>query len=223
MVTTKEQREKDRRISAWRKIAKDKLAIAGVPFAKEPKNSELVRLLEVHNITISEDSLVYKKSRSKRKEISEGVIVKQPKIPVSKPAKQSRVQPNPIGYVSRCRQDEPFNLKPEVFYKSWRWKEIRLIALDVCGHRCGSCGQKPLPNNNVVLHVDHIQPLRKNPELALDLSNLQVLCEDCNQGKSWFNTKDYRTEEQKSEMIRRQFESAKITDEMISRMHESIT
>jgi 5-methylcytosine-specific restriction endonuclease McrA len=207
---SKKQAEKvanQKNIHAWRRTAKVRLFNLGVKFDKDPKNSVLADLLKQHNITISEDSLIYRRLTRKSSKPKE--------------TKQAHSQPNPIGYVSRCRQDEPFDLKPEVFYKSWRWKEIRLIALDVCGHRCGSCGQKPLPNNNVVLHVDHIQPLRKNPELALDLSNLQVLCEDCNQGKSWFNTKDYRTEEQKAEMIRRQFESAKITDEVISRMHES--
>lgn len=131
--------------------------------------------------------------------------------------------PSPVGYISRCRQNEPLDLTPDVFYKSWRWKELRLIALDVCGRRCVCCGATPAPSNKVVLHVDHIKPLRSNPSLALDLSNLQVLCEDCNQGKSWFNTNDYRTDSQKSSMSRKQTESFTVTEDAISRMHESFS
>lgn len=128
--------------------------------------------------------------------------------------------PSPVGYTPRCRQNEPLDLTPDVFYKSWRWKELRLIALDVCGRRCVCCGATPAPSNKVVLHVDHIKPLRSNPSLALDLSNLQVLCEDCNQGKSWFNTNDYRTDSQKSSMSRKQTESFTVTEDAISRMHD---
>lgn len=131
-----------------------------------------------------------------------------------------KTTPIPIGYESRCRQNEPLDLTPDVFYKSWRWKELRLIALDVCGRRCVCCGATPSPSNKVVLHVDHIKPLRSNPSLALDLSNLQVLCEDCNQGKSWFNTNDYRTDSQKSSMSRKQAESFTVTEDAISRMHD---
>jgi hypothetical protein len=118
----------------------------------------------------------------------------------------------PVGYISRCRKDEPINLDPDVFYKSWRWRELRLIVLDVCGRYCCSCGEAPRHGNKVVLNVDHIQPLRLHPELALDITNLQVLCEACNQGKSWFNTKDYRTEEQRNKMIAMKLSSINITD-----------
>ncbi|MCH7696168.1 MAG: HNH endonuclease [Proteobacteria bacterium] len=31
--------------------------------------------------------------------------------------------------------------------------------------------------------MDHIKPVSKYPELARDLNNLQVLCEDCNVSK----------------------------------------
>ena len=34
------------------------------------------------------------------------------------------------------------------------------------------------------MHVDHVKPRSKFPELALDLSNLQVLCNLCNVAKS---------------------------------------
>ena len=41
----------------------------------------------------------------------------------------------------------------------------------------------------VVLHVDHIKPRSKFPELELSLDNTQVLCADCNLGKgAWDDT-----------------------------------
>ena len=43
-----------------------------------------------------------------------------------------------------------------------------------------------------MLHVDHIIPKTRNPHLALCFDNLQILCEECNEGKSnKFNT-DWR-------------------------------
>lgn len=131
--------------------------------------------------------------------------------------------PQPIGYVSRCRQDEPINLDPEVFYKSWRWRELRLIVLDACGRYCCSCGKSPRPDNKVVLHVDHVKPLRSYPKLALDISNLQVLCEDCNQGKSWYHSNDYRSEEQRNKLIAMKLASIRVTESVIASMHDSLS
>jgi 5-methylcytosine-specific restriction endonuclease McrA len=53
----------------------------------------------------------------------------------------------------------------------------------LCGRRAG---------NGVVIHVDHIKPRSLYPELALEFSNLQVLCMDCNQGKSNRDFTDWR-------------------------------
>lgn len=86
---------------------------------------------------------------------------------------------------SRMRQ-----LKNE-FYASWEWKQLRLKALDHYGRKCMSCNDV-----NGKLCVDHIKSLATHWELRLDPSNLQVLCEECNQGKS-FREKDYRRPEVK--------------------------
>jgi uncharacterized protein (TIGR02646 family) len=67
------------------------------------------------------------------------------------------------------------------FYESREWRELRYKALKEQGHKCKSCGATA---ENAVLHVDHIKPRSKYPELELDPSNVQVLCEDCNMGKS---------------------------------------
>jgi len=52
-----------------------------------------------------------------------------------------------------------------------------------------------------VLHVDHIKPRSKYPELSLTFSNLQILCEDCNFGKSNIDQTDWRPEEGVEEVI----------------------
>lgn len=46
---------------------------------------------------------------------------------------------------------------------------------------CKMCGRRP---PRVVLNVDHVIPLTVDWSRRMDPNNLQVLCEDCNQGKS---------------------------------------
>ena len=68
------------------------------------------------------------------------------------------------------------------FYDSQEWRELRYSVLKHYGFKCMACGRSP-KKHGVVLHVDHIKPRSKFPELELDPMNLQVLCEDCNLGK----------------------------------------
>ena len=42
------------------------------------------------------------------------------------------------------------------------------------------------------MHVDHIQPRSKRPDLALTFDNCQVLCKDCNLGKRANDNTDFR-------------------------------
>jgi len=79
--------------------------------------------------------------------------------------------------------------KQVTFYESKEWRELRYQALKLHGRQCLCCGQKA---PNVELHVDHIKPRSKFPELELDINNLQVLCKDCNLGKSNYDCIDYR-------------------------------
>lgn len=76
------------------------------------------------------------------------------------------------------------------FYKSTKWRELRHVALVNSGARCTLCGASA--KDGIQLHVDHIKPRSKYPELALDLDNLQILCEDCNLGKSNVDDTDWR-------------------------------
>ncbi|WP_207819329.1 HNH endonuclease signature motif containing protein [Parashewanella curva] len=47
---------------------------------------------------------------------------------------------------------------------------------------CRDCGVTY--ESGAPLHVGHIKPRSRYPELALELSNLQILCSECNIGKS---------------------------------------
>lgn len=73
-----------------------------------------------------------------------------------------------------------------VFYSSWEWKKARYEALKRFGAKCMLCGS----TERVV--VDHIKPRRFYPELELDQDNLQILCNECNQGKSFDDETDFR-------------------------------
>jgi len=77
------------------------------------------------------------------------------------------------------------------FYHSDDWLRIRYAALKRSNGTCACCGQRGQLRNP--LHVDHIKPRSKYPQLALDLSNLQVLCQDCDLGKSNHDETDWRS------------------------------
>ena len=57
----------------------------------------------------------------------------------------------------------------------------RYAVLERAGFRCQCCGSKPLKNNDVVLHIDHIIPHSLGGSDSID--NLQVLCNKCNISK----------------------------------------
>lgn len=78
------------------------------------------------------------------------------------------------------------------FYDTWEWKEARFAALKRHGRQCQCCGWTPGASLNNHLVVDHIRPLRTHPQLALDPENHQVLCNDCNMGKSFKHHDDFR-------------------------------
>lgn len=76
------------------------------------------------------------------------------------------------------------------FLESYEWRRLRMVVLKKCGARCECCGATP--KDGVRIHVDHIKPRRYHPELALEESNLQVLCEVCNHGKGSWDETDWR-------------------------------
>ena len=57
----------------------------------------------------------------------------------------------------------------------------RYAVLERAGFKCQCCGSKPLKNNDVILHIDHIIPHSLGGSYNVD--NLQVLCDKCNLSK----------------------------------------
>jgi hypothetical protein len=82
------------------------------------------------------------------------------------------------------------NVNSQEFLSSYEWRQIRMVVLKRDGARCSCCGASP--ETGEVMHVDHIKPRRKFPRLALDPNNLQVLCEECNHGKGFWDETDWR-------------------------------
>lgn len=76
------------------------------------------------------------------------------------------------------------------FLSSFEWRSIRMIALKNQGSTCQCCGASP--KTGAVMHVDHIKPRKLYPHLALDIDNLQVLCDQCNHGKGNWDQTDWR-------------------------------
>lgn len=73
------------------------------------------------------------------------------------------------------------------FYESRQWQELRYKAIRTWGRKCMLCGAE-----NCELHVDHIKPRSKFPDLSLSFDNLQILCRVCNFGKSNKDETDWR-------------------------------
>lgn len=79
------------------------------------------------------------------------------------------------------------------FLQSYDWRRVRMEALKKHGARCQCCGASA--ENGIMLCVDHIKPRRFFPHLALDVDNLQILCEPCNHGKGNWDQTDWRHDE----------------------------
>lgn len=76
------------------------------------------------------------------------------------------------------------------FYDTDAWRSLRYEALKAYGRKCMVCGSTP--ETGAQLHVDHIKPRSLYPHLELVLGNLQILCRDCNLGKSNKDSIDWR-------------------------------
>lgn len=65
----------------------------------------------------------------------------------------------------------------KAFYNSKHWKKAKKEILDEQNHECQWCKAKGLAESTETVH--HIKYLRKHPELALTMSNLVAVCEEC--------------------------------------------
>ncbi len=83
------------------------------------------------------------------------------------------------------------------FYKSWVWRSARVKVLQRFSATCQLCSASSkhldMCGEPVRIVVDHIYPLHTHWDMRLAASNLQVLCDECNQGKGAWNTADFRS------------------------------
>jgi len=61
---------------------------------------------------------------------------------------------------------------------SRKYKEVRLKALARDGYVCYYCGYEGKD-----MTIDHIIPVSKAPELAIDINNMITACKSCNSSK----------------------------------------
>lgn len=97
---------------------------------------------------------------------------------------------NVVPIIPSMGSPHPDYKKDPDFYKSNAWRQLRYLALKNTDGRCSCCGASQ--KEGIVLHVDHVLPRYKRPDLSLSLDNLQVLCEDCNIGKGAWDDTDWR-------------------------------
>lgn len=67
--------------------------------------------------------------------------------------------------------------KPDSFYTSAEWRELRLFVLRRDRWRCVMCSA-PVHFRGMA-RVDHIKTRKEAPELAMSASNLRTLCPRC--------------------------------------------
>jgi hypothetical protein len=82
------------------------------------------------------------------------------------------------------------------FLQSYQWRTLRFDVIAKYGNACQCCGATPNAKQGITINVDHIYPRRTHPHLALDMSNLQILCNVCNHGKSNRHAIDFRPSEE---------------------------
>jgi 5-methylcytosine-specific restriction endonuclease McrA len=77
-----------------------------------------------------------------------------------------------VAVTTRQKSDKRTQREP-----NWRQRALVLMR---DGAKCRLCGANP--QSGALLHVDHIMPWSRGGETVLE--NLQILCQQCNIGKS---------------------------------------
>ncbi|WP_293761469.1 HNH endonuclease signature motif containing protein [uncultured Aquitalea sp.] len=78
------------------------------------------------------------------------------------------------------------------FKQHWNWSRIRADVISAWRQgdkRCNGCGTLIRGKR---IHVDHIKPRSKHPNIRYLKSNLQVLCDRCNIHKNDYDGDDWR-------------------------------
>lgn len=114
-------------------------------------------------------------------------------VTITRPARQPQTPPTirtPLG----------IDVKSDAFLLTYEWRVVRMQALTKYGAQCQCCGVSP---PRAVMNVDHVKPRKLFPQLALDVDNLQILCDACNHGKSNWDQTDWRPVDDDPEVIAR--------------------
>lgn len=91
------------------------------------------------------------------------------------------------------------------FLASKEWQQLRSQAFKLWGKTCQKCGAEE--SGGAIICGEHIKPRKLFPHLALELSNIQVLCSSCNREKGNWDHTDWRpTPEQFEEAAERAFQ-----------------
>lgn len=102
----------------------------------------------------------------------------------------ARRQPTEQSVQSFIKNYSNVNPASDDFLSTFEWKAVRMMAIKKYRPICQCCGASA--KTGAVIHVDHIKPRKIFPNLALELSNLQILCSDCNAGKGNWDMTNWR-------------------------------
>ena len=157
---------------------------------RESQQKEIIQTVSQREAIENQSWIAFKKEKQKRI----GLFLKSRKKKRKKKNRQKLIieQQNEIqalrSKISRLEKIAPKeNNKPISFYETREWRTLRYRVLKNQGRICCLCRR-----TDGIMHVDHIKPRSKYPELSLVESNLQVLCESCNLGKSNLDETDWR-------------------------------
>lgn len=112
----------------------------------------------------------------------------------SLPAVVTHRQPTEQSVKSFIDSHSQVDPASDAFLQSFEWRSVRMMALKKYKPVCMCCGASPA--TGAVMNVDHVKPRKIFPDLALDISNLQILCNACNHGKGNWDMTDWRQEKE---------------------------
>ena len=159
---------------------RETLAIWGVPWppAKGWRRALLIYGYPLIPLDISSKGKIKKSNKTAIKLVES--VLESPQKPLIMRAKRS--------LVSKEKRDE--------FYSSWEWRTLRMETIKRYGTTCQCCGAAPGHTGSggkpTKIVVDHIKPISRYWTLRLDPENLQILCDECNQGKGNWDETDFR-------------------------------
>jgi 5-methylcytosine-specific restriction endonuclease McrA len=201
-LITKEWVEKFRTGSGgWTRIQLHAIGVAWPP-VKGWKDRVIGKLIPEENRLAFEEKIVLIDAPVRRKKVQppkpQGTFVDRREQRRLRKAAKRAAKRLKIAQPKPTKKPSKYKVEAAEFYASDRWKELRYLALKNCGSQCLCCGATRA--DGAVLHVDHIKPRYHYPELQWELSNLQVLCADCNIGKRAWDETDWRSDAMRENM-----------------------